>query len=120
MTPEEMLGHCLGKPGAWADNPWGHEHPVVKVHDKIFAFIGDDGVGVKSGPNREVADEWLQRYPDEASVMAYIGRSGWNDLRFNGAISDDEVCEAVDESYALVVAKLAKKHRPEGWDAQQT
>ena len=49
MTPEEMLEHCLAKPGAWPDNPWDHEHPVVKVHDKIFAFIGGDGVG------REVA-----------------------------------------------------------------
>ena len=91
MTPEEMLEHCLAKPGAWPDNPWDHEHPVVKVHDKIFAFIGGDGVGVKSGPNREVADEWLDRYPDEASVMAYIGRSGWNNLRFGGAIDDEEL-----------------------------
>ena len=115
MTPEEMLEHCLARPGAWPDNPWDHEHPVVKVHDKIFAFIGGDGVGVKSGPNREVADEWLDRYPDEASVMAYIGRSGWNNLRFGGAIDDDELCEAVDESYRLVVGKLAKKHRPPGW-----
>ena len=54
MTPEEMLAYCLAKPGAWPDNPWGHEYPVVKVHDKIFAFIGGDGVGVKSGPTREV------------------------------------------------------------------
>ena len=116
MTPAEMLKHCLAKPGAWPDNPWDHEHPVVKVHDKIFAFIGGDGVGVKSGVSREVADEWLQRYPDDASVMAYIGRSGWNNLRFNGAIPDDEVQEAVDESYLLVVGKLAKKNRPAGWD----
>jgi predicted DNA-binding protein (MmcQ/YjbR family) len=48
--------------------------------------------------------------------MAYIGRSGWNDLRFNGAIEDDELLEAVEESYRLVVGKLAKKHRPPGWD----
>ena len=101
MTPEEMLAHCLAKPGAWADNPWGHEYPVVKVHEKIFAFIGSDGVGVKSGPTREVADEWLDRYPDDVSVMRYIGRSGWNDLRANGAIDDDELREAVDESYRL-------------------
>ncbi len=112
-----MLAHCLARPGAWPDNPWGHEHPVVKVHDKIFAFIGEEGVGVKSAANREVADEWLDRYPDDASVMPYIGRSGWNDLRFNGAIADDELYEAVDESYALVVGKLARKNRPEGWDA---
>ena len=117
MTPEEMLKHCLALPGAWPDNPWGHEQPVVKVHDKIFAFVGNEGVGVKSGPTREVADEWLDRYPDDASVMAYIGRSGWNDLRFDGAIDDEELYEAVADSYRLVVGKLAKKHRPEGWDA---
>ena len=48
--------------------------------------------------------------------MAYIGRSGWNDLAFGGAIPDDELLEAVEESYRLVVSKLPKKHRPEGWD----
>jgi predicted DNA-binding protein (MmcQ/YjbR family) len=112
MTPQQMLEHCLGKPGAWPDNPWDHEHPVVKVHEKIFAFIGSATVGVKAGATREVADEWLVRYPDDASVMRYIGRSGWNDLALDGAIDDDELREAVDESYALVVAGLPKKHRP--------
>ena len=66
----EMQAYCLGKPGAWPDNPWGHEHPVIKVHEKIFAFLGAGGVGVKGGVNRDVADEWLQRFPDDASVMA--------------------------------------------------
>ena len=40
MTPEQLLEHCLAKPGAWSDNPWDHERPVVKVHDRIFAFLG--------------------------------------------------------------------------------
>ncbi|WP_244927779.1 hypothetical protein [Nocardioides sp. W7] len=44
MDVETMLSHCLAKPGAWADNPWDHEHPVVKVgpaeRGKIFAFLG--------------------------------------------------------------------------------
>jgi predicted DNA-binding protein (MmcQ/YjbR family) len=90
---------------------------VFKVHDKIFAFLGAEGVGVEGGAGRDVADEWLQRYPDDASVMAYIGRSGWNDLAFGGSIPDEELLEAVDESYRLVVGKLPHKHRPEGWDA---
>ena len=55
-------GALPGKPGAWPDNPWGHEHPVIKVADKIFAFLGA-GRGRQGGPNRDVADEWLQRYP---------------------------------------------------------
>jgi predicted DNA-binding protein (MmcQ/YjbR family) len=116
MTPERLLEHCLAKPGAWSDNPWEHEHPVVKVHDKIFVFIGTTKVGVKAGTTREAADEWLAGYPGDASVMAYIGRSGWNDLALGGAIGDDELIEAVDESYALVVGRLPRKHRPPGWE----
>ena len=46
--------------------------------------------------------------------MAYLGRSGWNDLAFGGAIPDEELLEAVDESYRLVVAKLPVRHRPDG------
>ncbi len=115
-----MQAHCLAKPGAWPDNPWEHEFPVVKVGEgergKIFAFLSAGGVGVKAGPTREIADEWLHRFPDDATVMAYIGRSGWNDLAFGGAIPDDELLEAVDESYRLVVAKLPKARRPDGWD----
>jgi predicted DNA-binding protein (MmcQ/YjbR family) len=64
-----------------------------------------------------VADEWLARFPCAVTVMAYIGRSGWNNLAFSGEIPDDELIEAVDESYRLVVSKLPRKHRPEGWDA---
>ena len=122
MDVASLEAHCLTLPGAWPDNPWGQEHPVIKVGPveagQIFAFLGADGVGVKSGASREEADEWLARCPGDASVMAYIGRSGWNDLAYRGAIPDDELLEAVDESYRRVVAKLPRKHRPEGWDAR--
>ena len=118
MTPEDLLDHCLAKPGAWQDEPWEGD-VVVKVSSKIFAFLGSpqaSAVGVKCGPNRELADEWLQRYPRDASVMAYIGRSGWNTLRVGGAIPHDELLEAIDASYDAVVAKLPKKDRPPAAD----
>ncbi len=116
MTPEELSAYCLDKPGAWPDQPWEGD-TVAKVHERIFAFLGTDSVGVKCGGAREEADEWLARYPEDASVMAYIGRSGWNTLRLGGAIPDDEILDAVDRSYELVVSKLPKKHRPVGWEA---
>ncbi|GAA1147334.1 MmcQ/YjbR family DNA-binding protein [Nocardioides aquiterrae] len=116
MDVERMRAYCLDLPGAWPDFPWDHEYPVIKVgpgeRGKIFAFLGADTVGVKGGATREVADEWLDRYPDDATVMRYIGRSGWNTLALGGAIPDDELLEAVDESYRLVVAKLPKRDRP--------
>jgi predicted DNA-binding protein (MmcQ/YjbR family) len=118
MTWAQLLAYCLAKPGAWQDEPWEGD-VVVKVGSKIFAFLGSApdgpdhaGVGVKCGPNREIADVWLHRYPDDARASAYIGRSGWNTLRIGGAIPDDEIREAVDDSYAAVVEKLPKKERP--------
>ena len=125
MTRDELLAYCLAKPGAWEDQPW-EDDMVAKVGSKIFAFLGSGGsagsegsggsdapsVGLKCGPNREVADEWLKRYPDDAAKMAYIGRSGWNTLRSGGAIPDDELFEAIDLSYDTVVSKLPKKERP--------
>ena len=80
MTREELLACCLSKPGAWQDQPW-EDDVVTKVGPKIFAFLGTGEplrVGLKCGASRETADEWLIRYPGDATVMAYIGRSGWN------------------------------------------
>jgi predicted DNA-binding protein (MmcQ/YjbR family) len=112
VTRDELIEYCLAKPGAWEDEPWEGDQ-VAKVGEKIFVFFGADGsVGVKCGRNRDEADEWLMRYPDEASKMAYIGRSGWNTLRVGSAIPDDEIRDAVDASYDMVVAGLPKRQRP--------
>ena len=115
MDVDRLLAHCLAKPGAWPDDPWGHEHPVVKVgpgeRGKVFAFLAADSVVVKAGTSREVADAWLERHPAGASVMPYIGRHGWNSLALD-AVPDDELLEAVDVSYDLVVRGLAARHRP--------
>ena len=105
-----LAEHALGKPGAWADQPWEGDH-VAKVGDKIFACLGESSVGVKCGTRAE-ADEWLAEYPDDASVMAYIGRHGWNTLRVGGAIPETALREAVDTSYELVVAGLPRARRP--------
>lgn len=119
MDLAALQDYCLARPGAWADFPWEHDFPCIKVGEgergRIFAFLGADSVGVKCGLTREVADEWLHRHPGAVTVMRYIGRSGWNSLSYDG-VPDDELLEAVDESYRLVVGRMARKDRPEGWD----
>jgi predicted DNA-binding protein (MmcQ/YjbR family) len=120
MTPDAFASLALAKPGAWADQPWEGDD-VAKVGPpvgaKIFAFLGSETVGLKCGADREEADEWLLRFPEDASVMAYVGRHGWNSLRLDGGIPDEDLIEALDRSYELVVAGMPKRARPAGWDA---
>ncbi|NUO33567.1 MAG: MmcQ/YjbR family DNA-binding protein [Dermatophilaceae bacterium] len=102
---------ALALPGAWEDSPWDGD-TVAKVGDKIFVFLGAESVGVKSATSRQEADEWLLRYPHDASALAYIGRHGWNSLRLGGAIGEDELLEAIETSYEIVVAGLPRSRRP--------
>lgn len=115
MTGGELFDYCLGLPGAWEDEPWEGD-VTAKVADKIFAFVGQSTIGLKCGATRDEADEWLARYPDDARVMSYIGRYGWNTFRLGGAIASDEILLAVDDSYRAVVARLPKAKRPPGWE----
>jgi predicted DNA-binding protein (MmcQ/YjbR family) len=102
---------ALALPGAWEDSPWDGD-TVAKVGDKIFVFLGAESIGVKSARSRTQADEWLHRFPDDATVMAYIGRHGWNTLRTTGAIDEDELLEAIESSYDIVVSGLPRRARP--------
>lgn len=115
LDREAVLAHAAGKPGAWQDEPWEGDL-VTKVGSKIFVFHGsgdgDLAVGVKCGRDRDDADEWLERFPQDATVMAYLGRYGWNTLRVGGAIPDQEVLDAIDVSYAEVVSRLPRAQRP--------
>jgi predicted DNA-binding protein (MmcQ/YjbR family) len=110
-TGHAVKGYCLHKPGAWQDEPWEGD-VVAKVGSKIFAFLGEDTVGVKCGKGRAEADEWIEEFPDEVTVSPYIGRHGWNVLRIGGAIPVEALVEAIDTSYDLVVATLPKSQRP--------
>jgi predicted DNA-binding protein (MmcQ/YjbR family) len=108
----DLLKYCLAKPGAVQDEPWEGD-VVAKVGGKIFAFIGSgERVGLKCGADRDDADELLARYPNDVTVMAYIGRHGWNSVKVGGKVPDDELCELIDTSYDAIVAKLPRTKRP--------
>jgi predicted DNA-binding protein (MmcQ/YjbR family) len=117
VSGREVREHALAMPGAWPDQPWD-AYAVAKVgpvgRGKIFAFFGDGTLGVKAAPTREEADEWLARYPDDARPMPHLGHVGWNELRVDRAIPVQELLEAVEDSYDLVVEKMPRKDRPGG------
>lgn len=113
MLPDDLIAHCLTKPGAYVDHPWGEESTVVKVGGKIFCFLGDGpSMSVKNAP--ELIDEWRTRYPEHIGVPRYLKKQLWNAVTFDGAGAPDldEACELIDDSYDLIVAALPKSKRP--------
>jgi predicted DNA-binding protein (MmcQ/YjbR family) len=114
VSRTRWLDYCLAKPGAWQDEPWEGD-VVVKVGDKIFAFLGpaenQTTIGLKCG-DREAADLLIDRYQGAATKMAYIGKHGWNTFTLGGTIPSDEIRDLIDTSYDLIVAKLPKSKRP--------
>lgn len=117
MKRADAVTHCLSLPGAYLDNPWGPEDSVVKVGGKIFAFVGGEkGLFVITLKHTaDVIDEWRSRYPDHVGTAAYLSKTLWNQIKTTGrgAPPADELCELIEDSYDLVVAKLPKSQRPE-------
>lgn len=111
MSPAQIAAYCLDKPGAVPDEPWDGDQ-VAKVGGKIFAFLGSTTLGLKCGRDRDDADELIERYPAEVSVMAYIGRYGWNTIRTDAAVPDEDLIDLIDASYSDVVARLPRSKRP--------
>jgi predicted DNA-binding protein (MmcQ/YjbR family) len=116
MNRSEFMAYCLTKPGAWLDEPWPGDQ-VVKVADKIFAFLGAadstiPAVTIKCGRNSDEARELRDQYPDAVSSSRYIGHRGWNSVRLDGTVPADELEELVDASYETIVSGLPKSRRP--------
>ena len=108
---DRMRAYCLDKPGAWADQPWEGDH-VAKVGPKIFAFLGMPRWASSAAPPARRPTSGSRATPSMRASCPTSGAVGWNVLRLDGAIPDEELLEAVDASYDMVVAKLPKKDRP--------
>jgi len=115
MNRDELVAYCLSKPGAWLDEPWEGDE-VVKVGDKIFAFLGAADasaptVGLKCGRSADEAGELRARYPQHVTASAYVGRYGWNSIVLAG-LPAEELRELAASSYDIAVLALPKSKRP--------
>jgi predicted DNA-binding protein (MmcQ/YjbR family) len=116
MKRDDLVAHCLAKPGAYLDSPWGEEDTVVKVGGKIFCFLGgtDGPPGICVKNTREAVQEWRDRFPGHIGVPRYLNKGLWNqvDLHADGAPDLDDAKELIDDSYGLIVDSLPKSKRP--------
>ena len=115
MERDAAIEHCLSRPGAYLDTPWG-DVAVAKVGGKIFAFLGspDDPLAVSVKNTPELVDEWRARFPSHCGPGPYLAKTTWNRViaHGRGAPDDDEIRELIDDSYDLIVAALPRSKRP--------
>ena len=106
---DRLRAHCLGKPGAEEDHPWGEN--AWKVGGKGFCFTGETGrsVTVKSTLDRQAA---LTQDP-AITVAPYVGRYGWVTVQIDDEETMQLALELIDRSYDDVVRTLPKSKRPE-------
>ncbi len=96
-----VKAHCLSKPNAVEEYPWGHV--VWKVKKKVFA-IGTENESrftVKSTPDRQ---SQLIMHPN-ISVASHVGRFGWVSLEVDSEDMLEIALALIDEAFDSIVAK---------------
>lgn len=118
MDHGELTAHCLARPGAVAEHPFGPQALVVKVAGKIFAIIAEDAdppeVSLKCDP--ELAPVLRAAYTGVAPGY-HLAKRHWNTVTLDGSVSDEEVRSWIEDSYDLVVAGLPRRVRDALTDA---
>jgi predicted DNA-binding protein (MmcQ/YjbR family) len=117
MTAARLRRACLALPGAEETFPFGPENSVFKVAGKMFALSRLKGkplrVSLKCEP--ELAEGL--RAAHEAIIPGYhLNKRHWNTVTLDGSLPEQMVVEMIEDSYDLVVSKLAKSKQAElGW-----
>ena len=126
MDAAALKSLCLSFPGAYEDFPFGPDASVFKVRapaggaerpGKMFALSVLDAVpltvALKGEPTLLVQ---LRAAHPEITGAWHMNKTHWSDVRLDGALSDDDVRDLVEDSYDLVVASLPKAQREAlGW-----
>ncbi|WP_296032202.1 MmcQ/YjbR family DNA-binding protein [uncultured Alcanivorax sp.] len=112
MDVDTARQYLLGKPEAMEDYPFGPDVAVMKVRDKMFATLGQEGgegrMNLKCDPDQALALRDIF-----AAVLPgyHMNKKHWNTIKLDGSIPEGEIQRMIDHSFALVVGGLPKKVR---------
>lgn len=111
MNIEEFRDYCIRKSGVTEDFPFDEYTLVFKVAGKMFALTNLDGewsLALKCDPERAI--DLREQYP-AIRPGYHMNKVHWNTIHMDGSLNDSLICELIDHSYDLVVAKLPAKLR---------
>ena len=99
----EFREYCLSLPDAEETLPFDDSTLVYKVGGRMFAMLmleRPDHFVVKCNPARAII--LRDRYP-QITAAWHMNKRHWNDVRFEGMLSDEAMRREVRHSYMLVV-----------------
>ncbi len=105
MDIVEFREFCLSLPEVEECLPFDEVTLVFKVGGKMFAVVGLDnpiGFVVKCDPERAIT--LRDKYP-QVKAAFHFNKKHWNSLRFEGAMSDEQLRQEIRHSYLLVVGQ---------------
>ncbi len=112
MDVDTARQYLLGKPEAMEDYPFGPDVAVMKVRDKMFATLGQEGgegrMNLKCDPDQALA---LRDIFTAVLPGYHMNKKHWNTIKLDGSIPEGEIQRMIDHSFALVVGGLSKKVR---------
>jgi len=104
MNIEILRDYAIQKPFVSEGFPFGDSLIVFKVNDKVFLLVPLDTnplqFNVKCDPERAI--ELREEYPDAVLPGYHMYKKHWNTIIVDGALSNKQLLEMVDESYQLV------------------
>jgi predicted DNA-binding protein (MmcQ/YjbR family) len=110
MDLENFRAYCIQMKGVTEEFPFGDDVLVYKVMGKMFALTGFDfeSVNLKVDPEKGV--ELQEQYPSVRPGY-HMNKKHWITVLMDGAISDKNLRQWVDNSYELVVSGLTKSQK---------
>jgi predicted DNA-binding protein (MmcQ/YjbR family) len=117
MNPAELRDHCLTFAGAEETFPFGPRTSVFKVAGKMFALspLGADSLRVSLKCDPALAEALRETHA--AVIPGYhLNKKHWNTVILDGSLPDETIRDMIEDSYDIVVSKLARADRRAlGW-----
>jgi predicted DNA-binding protein (MmcQ/YjbR family) len=102
---DSIRAFCLAFPRATEKLQWGDDL-CFKIAGKIFVIVGLDNPRICFKCAPEVFSELIER--EDIHPAPYVGRYKWVMLDRLDAVSDAELEDLIQQSYAMVAAKAPK------------
>jgi predicted DNA-binding protein (MmcQ/YjbR family) len=111
---EAFRDYCISKAGTTEELPFDDDTLVFKVCGKMFALcsLSDFGKGVALKCEPQRAAELREHYP-QIKPAFHMSKVHWNDVLPESGLPESLICQLIDDSYTLVIAKLPKAKRGE-------